>query len=209
MIRNLIWDFDGTLFDTYPAFARAYASALAELGAPAQPLDRLAALARQSLEGAGKQLAEELGLDAGPLLEKFHAFYSAIPLAEQPLFPSAREVCQRVAADGGLNLLATHRGRGSTARFLEANQLSGLFAECITHDDGFPPKPDPAMFEALIQRHALPRPETLAVGDRDLDLRAGQAAGLRTCAFGPGPFSLAADYHILDFKGLLPILTTR
>ncbi len=32
MIRNLIWDLDGTLLDTYPAMTGAFVSALAELG---------------------------------------------------------------------------------------------------------------------------------------------------------------------------------
>jgi phosphoglycolate phosphatase-like HAD superfamily hydrolase len=31
-IRYLIWDVDGTLFDTYPAFERAKADALARWG---------------------------------------------------------------------------------------------------------------------------------------------------------------------------------
>ena len=30
--RHLIWDFDGTLFDTYPRICRAYQKALADAG---------------------------------------------------------------------------------------------------------------------------------------------------------------------------------
>ncbi len=33
MIRNIIWDADGTLFDTYPAIASAFQAAMADLGA--------------------------------------------------------------------------------------------------------------------------------------------------------------------------------
>jgi phosphoglycolate phosphatase-like HAD superfamily hydrolase len=32
MFRNIIWDVDGTLFDTYPAIARAFQTALNDLG---------------------------------------------------------------------------------------------------------------------------------------------------------------------------------
>jgi len=206
MIKNILWDFDGTLFDTYPSFARAYAMALSQLGVPAPPLERLAAIARESLEGAGRVLAEELGLDPVAVLEKFYAAYAAIPLEEQHLFPAARQVCEAIVTLGGLNLLATHRDRSSTDRFLQANHLAGHFASCLTHDDGFLKKPDPGMFEALIKNHGLSREETLAVGDRDLDVLAGQAAGVRTCAFGPGPFHTPADYRIFDFQELASIL---
>ncbi len=207
MIRHILWDFDGTLFDTYPAFAQAYSAALKNLGAPPQPMERLAELARESLEGAGKVLAKENNLDVQAVLEVFHSAYAAIPPEMQPLFPYAREVCQHIVDCGGLNLLATHRGRVSTYRFLQAYDLLNLFTECVTHDEGFPAKPDPAMFEALIQNHSLPRDHTLAVGDRDLDLQAGAAAGIQTCAFGQGPFGLPADYHILGFQELLLLLT--
>jgi phosphoglycolate phosphatase-like HAD superfamily hydrolase len=32
MIQNIIWDVDGTLFDTYPPIARAFKSAIKHLG---------------------------------------------------------------------------------------------------------------------------------------------------------------------------------
>ena len=35
MYRNLIWDLDGTLFDTYPAIAGAFRTALLGLGCKA------------------------------------------------------------------------------------------------------------------------------------------------------------------------------
>jgi len=42
MIRNILWDFDGTLFDTYPTIAGAYAAALAEwkVSSPGDDIDR-------------------------------------------------------------------------------------------------------------------------------------------------------------------------
>jgi len=32
MFRNIIWDVDGTLFDTYPSMAKAFQAALSDLG---------------------------------------------------------------------------------------------------------------------------------------------------------------------------------
>ena len=37
MIHHAIWDFDGTLFDTYPVMVRAFRTALAQLDCPRLP----------------------------------------------------------------------------------------------------------------------------------------------------------------------------
>jgi phosphoglycolate phosphatase-like HAD superfamily hydrolase len=56
MIRNIIWDVDGTLFDTYPAIAQAFKAALNDLGADAS-LDWIEGLARKSLGRCASTLA--------------------------------------------------------------------------------------------------------------------------------------------------------
>jgi beta-phosphoglucomutase-like phosphatase (HAD superfamily) len=48
MIQHLIWDVDGTLFDTYPAIARALQAALTDMGVAA-PLDWILSLAQVTM----------------------------------------------------------------------------------------------------------------------------------------------------------------
>ena len=56
MFRNIIWDVDGTLFDTYPAIVKAIKTALSDLGVDA-PLTWITEVARQSLSQADTVLA--------------------------------------------------------------------------------------------------------------------------------------------------------
>jgi len=77
------------------------------------------------------------------------------------------------------------------------------FVDGVTAEDGYPHKPDPAMFEALIARHGLARDEVLAVGDRDVDILAGKAAGVRVCLYGPALPGIAADCQVTDYADLL------
>ena len=58
------------------------------------------------------------------------------------------------------------------------------FADLITIAGGYPLKPDPAKFEEVIGRTSLKLRETLAVGDRYLDILSGYTAGVHTCLFG-------------------------
>ena len=92
-----------------------------------------------------------------------------------------KQLLRQVINHGGLNLISTDRPPDSLIPLLKYHRMSSLFADKLTVYDGYPRKPDPAMFNALITRHSLNRAETLAIGDRDLDLAAGKAAGIQYC----------------------------
>ena len=208
MIRDLIWDVDGTLFNTYPAIARAFAMALQEHGAEAS-LERIVDLARQSFGHCATTLAGQFGLDADELMREFQSQYARIPAAEQPPFRGAAHVCAYVIATGGRNYIVTHRGRESLQRLLAAHRMEKYFTDCLTADDGFPKKPDPAAFEEMMRRHGLEREAVLAVGDREIDVVAGRAAGVRTCLFGQAMNAGKPDYAINDFAELYCLLVAE
>jgi phosphoglycolate phosphatase-like HAD superfamily hydrolase len=204
-VRNIIWDVDGTLFDTYPAIARAFNAALHDLGQDA-PLERISELACESLGHCAATLASDFGLDRDALEAAFDLHYGPMPPEDSPPFPGVADVCRHIASIGGQNLIVTHRGPRGTAELLAAGGLTDYFAACITAADGYPRKPDPAAFEAVIERSGLRRDETLAIGDRDIDVLAGKAAGLATCLFGRPASSAAPDLVIATFSELGPIL---
>jgi phosphoglycolate phosphatase-like HAD superfamily hydrolase len=60
----------------------------------------------------------------------------------------------------------------------------------------------------VLQHQRLDPAETLAIGDRELDMRAGRAAGLTTCLYRGAPFSVEADLTISDYFELLDLLTS-
>jgi HAD superfamily hydrolase (TIGR01509 family) len=202
IIRHAIWDVDGTLFDAYPAMCQAFVLALADLGASAS-LEEINRLARVEVFHCAEVLAARFGLDPNELIRAFGKHYMAIPLADQPPFPGAREVCERIMARGGVNAIVTHRNGGSMAGLLAEHGMQALFAQVITRDDNFPRKPDPAAFVAILQSQHLDPKETLSIGDREIDIRAGRAAGTRTCLFGGGPLEVPADLTIGDYSELL------
>jgi phosphoglycolate phosphatase-like HAD superfamily hydrolase len=201
MIRNVIWDVDGTLFDTYPAISRAFGAALNELGADA-PLGRIDGLARISLGECARVLAAEHGLDADRLGAAFARHYEQATPQEQPPFPGAREICDLVSRRGGRNVIVTHRGAAGTTALLAGSRLTERFAGWITRNDGYPRKPDPTAFVAIMARCDLVPAETLAVGDRDIDVLAGRAAGVRTCLVGHESGGVVADLTVADLHAL-------
>lgn len=202
MIKNLIWDVDGTLFDTYPAFTLAFSKALIELQVMT-PLDKIGRLAKISLGHCAQTLATEYGLQVEAVEESFERHYSLIPPENQKPFPGVREVCQRIASRQGLNLIVTHRRLASTKRLLEVHGLSDLFEQIVSATEGYPIKPDPAMFRMLIEEYGLEPAETLAIGDREIDVQAGAAAGCLTALFGGNHSSAQPDLRFSNYQELL------
>ncbi len=66
MYKNIIWDFDGTLFDTYPSITRALQGACGEMGIDIGFADAYA-LAKTAIGQAIGVLASRFGVDADAL----------------------------------------------------------------------------------------------------------------------------------------------
>jgi phosphoglycolate phosphatase-like HAD superfamily hydrolase len=205
MLKNIIWDVDGTLFDTYPAIARAFRLALNDLGRDS-PLDQIESLARGSMDKCIQALAAEHGLSGQQITAGFSAHYAAMKPEDEPPFEGVIRACEHVCRIGGKNVIVTHRSRRGTERLLAANNMQQYFAGWLTADDGYPRKPDRAAFNAAMRLHDLKREETLAIGDRDLDIYAGRAAGLFTVRFGPASAEPNANLTIQDYASLPGIL---
>lgn len=207
VIRHLIWDVDGTLFDTYPAIVGSLHAAAVDLGAPAT-YGETHDLALVEIDHCLATLSATYDLSLDMLGADFARRYQQVPPEDQPPFDGAAEVCQLIHSRGGLNLIVTHRRRAGLDQLLTTHGLADHFTDIISHDDGYPRKPDPDAFNTLIERHQLPRSETLAVGDRDIDILAAHAAGLAAALFGTNPITATPDVVLPDFGTLRGLIET-
>lgn len=202
MIRNIIWDFDGTLFDTYPAFAKSFRKAVNDLGGDA-PLEWITQAAKSSMDSCVSALAERCQLKPEDIEEKFAIHYAQITPEDQPPFYGVIEICKEIYAIGGKNLIVTHRHSSGMIKLLTSHKMIEYFSSWITADDDYAKKPDPAAFDAAIRLHQLNREETLGVGDREIDIQAGKSAGIFTCLFGDERCETEPTLKIKSFAELL------
>jgi len=213
MIHFLIWDAGGTLFDTYPSAAFAFRKAINDFGNDA-PVDWIEGLARRSLGYCTKALAREFGLDPADLKARFLFHYEAIPAEQQPPFPGVIDICAYICDVNaghclGKNFIITHRWRSSLLELLNTHHMLHYFTDYITMEDGYPRKPDPTSTNAIIEKYALEREAVLAIGDRNLDILAGQAAQIRTCFFDTEAHDAQPDFEITDFRELYTLLVAE
>lgn len=208
----LLWDMDGTLFNTYPPIRQAVSTAFAVHGVQVDPV-RVAHLLADTFDNCITTLAAEHGLDPAAISATYHEYAVLIRPETQPPFPGVVELCLRIIREGGGNLIYTHRGRASLDRFLTLYGMTRLFRDTLTTDEGVPRKPDPTGFLTLIARNQLDPARVLAVGDRDLDIQAGINAGIKTCLFAPEEFpgevpalDSGADYIVRTYAELEALL---
>lgn len=205
MIMNLLWDLDGTLFDTYPAITYAISKSLNELGGTIA-LNAIEGLARESIGYCLETLAARFRLDPNLLHARYAENYRGLSPANQPPFPGARETCAFIHQNGGRNLIITHREVESCRILLEAHEMTTLFDDIFSTEQGYSRKPAPEMILAALNKYSLDPAETLMVGDRALDIQAGQAAGVATCLFGQADASSLPSLHIQEYDELLAYL---
>ena len=209
MIRNIIWDVDGTLFDTYPPIARAFQSAIKHLGGEDASIEWIEELSKISLSHCVSEISSEYELEKDDIEREFKRYYAEISAEESPPFSGVVEICDYICSINGKNVIVTHRGREGTVELLSTHDMIGRFADYIVRDDGYPRKPDPAVFIAALERNNLEREETINIGDRGIDIAAGQAAGIFSCLYGSKIDSVRPDLVVDDFGDLYEFILDR
>ena len=207
-IRQLIWDFDGTLYDTYGAIVAAFSTTLYEKFGVVVEADRIYRLVKVDTKYCAQEIASETGLNQEKLLCLARDAYTDKSGIEQKPFEYVRNVCELVHSIGGANYLVTHRDRESLDAMLLAYDFQSFFKEIISADDGYPPKPSPESFEYIIKKYDLPHNETCGVGDRDLDVLAANSAGISSIYFCQnGSRHTEATVNLSSFKELCDLIS--
>ena len=204
MICEFFWDFDGTLFDTYPRMARALVRALADLGHEAGFEWALKHMKR-SLGDAARAANEHFGVEIQAAIDAYHNRAEDEGPESMLPYPGAQEMCKAIVERGGRNYLYTHRNR-TALEALERWDMRKWFRDFVTKEDGFPSKPAPDALNFLLAKHALARENCAMVGDRPIDLQAGENAGMAGIFFDPEGFypEYPARWRFDSFARMLP-----
>ena len=208
MIKHVIWDFDGTLFDSYPGMVNAFLRALKKYGIEAK-YDEVLKLFLNS-EKTAVQYYQKRFLLGEELIEVYQDEKSHIDLSSMLPFPYAKEVCQRIKEAGRYNYILTHRG-STTYDILRKNGMVELFTEIVTKDNQFARKPDPEAIYYLLDKYQIHPKEAMIVGDREIEILLGQKAKVKTCFYESGNREpeLQADYRVKSLEEVLDIMNIK
>lgn len=185
---NILWDFDGTLFDTYPAYTKMFKAVLGDDVCQEEIYSKLKVSFSNAIEFYN--LTEEQVKVMHTMKTKF-----ATPELVKP-FPGLEEVLQ----NANLNVIMTHKSRDEVNEILAYHRWDKYFIDMVAGDDGFPRKPDPASYLHLHHKYNL----DIAIGDRELDILPAKEIGIKTCLFQNN--SKGADYYVNDYNEFYTIV---
>lgn len=200
MIDHFIWDFDGSLFDSYPVMAKTFQTMLGEIGIE-ESLEAIMGHLKVSMSHA--LLFYKKAYD---LSEAFIKAYEIrrIPIEIQNCqpYPEALALCLQISRSGKKNYLYTHRDTSAIV-LLEKFGLKDHFTDYITVEDNFERKPSPEALLHLLKTNGIEPEKALMIGDRSLDILAAKNAGIKGCFFSEtGVICEEADYNIISFNEL-------
>ncbi len=204
MIDHFIYDFDGTLSDSYPIFMDIIAELRAAHGGKPIATEQETYRQVRHFTKYGYLLAEwEKGYTQNQFMDDFQII-QAQRYKDFKLFSDAERLLAAVVERGKRNYLYTHTG-SCIYKILENMGISSYFTDIIDASMGFPGKPAPDALLSLAARHGLDCSHCVMIGDRAIDLEAGKNAGMQSCLFDfDGVFAgTPADYTV---KGLAEII---
>lgn len=188
----LLFDWDNTLADTWPAIHHALAATFRAMGREPWTFEETRARVRASARDSFPAL---FGAQAEAAMEVFYRTFGADHLAKLRERPGATDMLERLAA-AGFYLAVVSNKRGDLLR-QEADALdwTRLFKRLVGANDAAHDKPAVAPVRmALADAGLVPGPETWFVGDTDIDLTCAVNSGclpvlLRAEPPSPGEFA--------------------
>lgn len=186
MKKLIVFDLDGTLFNTTVAMSTCGNYALERLGFPLLPPSDYARFSGGSVEafvGAALESAgdkEHRNYDAfwslyleknGLLTEDANVPYEGIEL-----------VLKELKQKGILLAVLSNKDEASCIPIIEKAFGKDTFRRVAGGKEGVPPKPDPTAFFALLKELGLRTEDCLYIGDTEVDMQTGKNAGVDTAA---------------------------
>ncbi len=204
-MKLFIWDFDGTLVDSYPYSSSCMLRAIRDFGFDATYAEIMEHML-DTISACLKHFTEKFQIPE--LSDRFWSYYKVGPDEPVILFEGVKAVLERIEELGGVNLIFTNRNE-SIFSMLEKAGIAGYFREVVTAvHPNFAWKPAPDAIEYLMRAHGGTVDDTVMIGDRICDLSSGWNAGCKTCHLltPVAPQYPPCDWRIENFEQMLELL---
>jgi phosphoglycolate phosphatase len=207
-----LFDFDGTLADSFAAITASTNRVRGHYGLPPMPEAEVRKYVGYGLANLLADLVPGAPLDAAVAVYREH--HERVMIPETRLMPGVAEAIPELARRGYRLAVCSNKRVEFTRELVRALGLADHFAAVLGPDDvGQRAKPDPAMLLEGLTRLGVSAGEAVYVGDMVVDVQTAKAAGVPVWIVLPdgtdpaGPVDWGADrvlHSFTDLLGLLP-----
>lgn len=208
--KTLLFDWDGCIAHSLPAWLLAYQQVLAKYGAKIsdQEIIRTLFVDWKSVLSLGIPSVEDFS--AKMLLQ----VNDQVPFVD--LHPTVLETLKKLRQTPRQHAIVTSSRRPYIEIALNLHKIQHLFDDMITYEDVIKRKPDPEPVQKIMTRLGAKKETTLIIGDSSVDVAAGKAAGITTVLYYPQSHerfylyedvkALKSDFLIRHFSELLEVV---
>ena len=198
----VVFDWDGTLFDSTALIVHSIQAACRDLGLPVPDDERASWVIGLSLHGAMAHAVPSITKEQIPLMVERYRFHYLARQHDLTLFPGVLEMLHALKRRHHWLAVATGKSRAGLDEALHAVELKGVFDATRTADETRS-KPDPQMLNELMRHFGVEPARTLMIGDTTHDLQLAANAGTPSLAVAYGA------HQTSEFESHAPLAVAR
>lgn len=207
--RAVLFDFDGTLADSYPGIATSVNHVRAHHGLPPLPVDEV-----RKHVGRGPAHLLEQTVPAGSVasnVARYKAHHPSVMKSGTHLFPGVATALAELKLLGLQLAICSNKPRAFTVELIAHFQLADVLDTIVGPEDVPRPKPAPDMLTKGLARLKVTPAQALYVGDMVVDIETARGAGVAVWVVPTGsdePAALQAGKpdRVLESISQLPAL---
>ena len=184
MYRICIFDLDGTLTDTLESITYSVNATLKELG-----LEQITHIQCKEFVGSGARhlIEQSLKVAGDPdasLIEKametYRLVFNKYCTYQVMPYDGIVDMLQELKKEGMQLAVLSNKPHVQTKNVVDTFFEEDMFVRVYGQREGLPRKPDPAVVHMILEDLGIGEDECLYIGDSDIDMMTGCAAGVAT-----------------------------
>jgi 2-phosphoglycolate phosphatase len=182
--RAVLFDFDGTLADSYAAITASVNHVLEHHGRPTLTEAKVRTLVGHGLENLMANILP--GIDPAAAARLYREHHPTVMKSHTRLLPGVAEGLTALKEAGVKLGVCSNKPSYFTRALLGMLGIDHYFDAVYGPDDAGAAKPDPAMVLKALEKLGVPKAEALYVGDMEVDIQTGRRAGVETWVMPTG-----------------------
>lgn len=178
MLKLLIFDMDGTLFDTDKIIIETWKEVITFFKGEEAIIDegRIRTYSGPPIDFAINDALPEF--ERASVLKEYRTRAVKYYDLYLRLFDNAKKTLQQLHDEGFLLTILTSKNKQMTLKCLRDFDLLDLFSDIITDNDVFKNKPDPEAIIHLLKKYNIKSNEAMMIGDSYFDMKCAENAGI-------------------------------
>lgn len=206
MITNLIFDADGTLFDSYDSIIDGLQRAFKPLGIEYSDEFLRDFMLKYNSHALVDYANKEYGIPCDTMHKAIKDAGNDLDLIH--LMPGVKEMLAEMNSCSVNCFIYTHRNN-SVNKLCDRLGITEYFREIVNSTFGFARKPSSEAVDYLVNKYEMDKNSTYYVGDRTIDMDCAKASNIGGIFYESSGIMLSPDfftYKIKDFKEMRSLI---